>query len=99
MVTHAYNSRAQAVESGGSEIEGHPQLHIKFDWATEDPAKERKGERKEGRKRRRKGNREEGSDLEKEGPELSRQPAGVTLSPRGMPPVIWEPPPQTHSPL
>lgn len=97
-MAHAYNSRAQAVESGGSEIEGHPHLHIKFDQATEDPAKERK-ERKEGRKRRRKGNREEGSDLEKEGPALSAWPAAVTLSPAGMPPVIWEPPSLTPSPL
>lgn len=102
MMAHAYNSRTQAMESGGSETEGHPQLHIKCDRDTErDPAKERQGERKEGRKRRRKGNREEGSDcLEKEGPALSGWSAGVTLSPAGAPPVIWEPPSlNTLSPL
>lgn len=31
MVAHAYNPRTQEVEAGGSELQGHPQLHSKFE--------------------------------------------------------------------
>lgn len=31
MVAHAYKPVTQEVEAGGSEIQGHPQLHGKFE--------------------------------------------------------------------
>lgn len=58
-MVHAYNPRAQAFKSGGSEVESYPQVHIKFDWATGDPVKEgKKGERRK-KKRGKKGNKDE----------------------------------------